>query len=313
MPAVTAEAVATVGTFDGVHRGHRFLVERVMEEAHRRQSLSMVVTFDRPPSSLFGREKPRLTTLDDKLRLLQPTGIDIVVVLQFDQTMARLSAYQFMELLRDKFHVSCMIIGFNNRFGRRSDIPETLFDYVGYGRQLGVDVMEAPPYGALPSDGLSSSLIRNHLLAGHIAEANRLLGYPYTLRGTIAHGYHVGTLLGFPTANLIVDAHRLVPMAGVYAVRCRLSDADTTINGMMNIGTRPTFGTHEQTLEVNLFAALGDLYGQHLEVSFVDRLRAEQTFSSPEALAHQLALDKEESLKKLRSTHTQPPSEGCGN
>ena len=312
-----SSCVATVGTFDGVHLGHRFLISQVMGEARSRQLQSMVVTFERPPSSFFGNAKPCLTSLDDKLRLLGQTGVDLAVVLQFDQAMASLSARRFMELLRKEFHVVCMVIGFNNRFGCRSGRPENFSDYLRYGRQLGIDVKEAPPYDTAstglpagqthqPADQPSSSLIRDYLLSGRIAEANRLLGYPYTLRGMIVHGCHVGTQLGFPTANLTTDVHCLVPMPGVYAVRCQLSGPSVRqkaqqgqMGGMMNIGTRPTFGRHAQTLEVHLFQPVGDLYGQQLSVSFVGRLRSEQAFPSPEALALQLAQDKEECQRIL--------------
>ena len=295
------QAIATVGTFDGVHLGHRFLVEQVTAAARRRGLRPLVITFDRHPSSLFGYNKPSLTTLDDKRLRLRSMGVE-VVVMPFDHALATLSALTFMELLRDEYQVCSLVIGYDNRFGHKGTQVETLSDYVRYGRQLGIDVIGAPPCPPLSAGVPSSSLIRSCLLAGRIDEANSLLGYAYTLHGRVVHGRHVGTQMGFPTANLTVGNGCLVPQSGVYAVRCTTEEASQVVyDGMMNIGTRPTFAGGGQTIEVHLFDFQGDLYGQQLTVSVVSRLRSEQPFPSAEALSQQLQLDKEAAKSRLSS------------
>ena len=279
--------VATVGTFDGVHLGHRHLISQVLAEAASHQLQSMVITFDRHPSALFGTPKPSLTTIGDKRRLLADTGVDRVEVLTFDTRLASLSAADFMQLLRERYRVGRLVVGFNNRFGRRTGRQEGFADYVAYGRAVGIEVVAATEY---PADGSapapSSTAIRQDLMQGDVETAARRLGRPYTLTGTVVHGRHVGTRLGFPTANLQVAPECLIPKPGVYAVE----------GGMLNIGTRPTFGGRQQTLEVNLFADTGNLYGRQLTIAFWRRLRDERTFATPEELIAQLRKDREECL-----------------
>lgn len=268
--------VATIGMFDGVHRGHQFVLRHVVDEAQRRGLHSMAVTFDRQGA-------PTLTPLADKLRLMAQCGIERTEVLTFDDALKQLTARQFMaDVLQARYDVRVLMIGYDNRFGHNR--AEGFDDYVRYGRELGMDVLQLPAKGTV-----CSSMIRQLLTNGDVAAVAEALGYAYTISGRVAHGEHVGTQMGFPTANLVPDcATQLLPAPGVYAVRVG------THGGMMNIGTRPTFDGHQQTLEVNIFDFDDDLYGREISVSFVQRLRDEKYFDSPEALIHQLQIDSQQ-------------------
>ena len=186
------------------------------------------------------------------------------------------------DVLQARYGVRVLMIGYDNRFGHNR--AEGFDDYVRYGRELGMDVLQLPAEGTV-----CSSMIRQLLTNGDVAAVAEALGYAYTISGCVAHGEHVGTQMGFPTANLVPDcATQLLPAPGVYAVRVG------THGGMMNIGTRPTFDGHQQTLEVNIFDFDDDLYGREISVSFVQRLRDEKYFDSPEALIHQLQIDSQQ-------------------
>ena len=238
MKTTNVEVAATIGFFDGVHRGHQFLVEQLRSEAQKRGLRSVVVTFDRHPRQVLQPDwHPQLlTTLAEKVRLLRLTGVDDVVVLHFDMQMASLSARDFMQqVLRRQLGVRLLLTGYDNRFGHRTaDSNEGFDDYVAYGQQLGVEVLKALPYSPLSanSDDIShatticSSLIRRLLSEGSVGEAAVCLGRPYALQGTVVHGQQVGRQMGFPTANLqLQDECQLVPQNGVYAVWASLDDA----------------------------------------------------------------------------------------
>lgn len=287
------ETAATIGTFDGVHRGHQFVLRRLVGEAQSRGLLPLVVTFDASP-----RQEQVLTPLDEKLRLIRETGVEHIEVLRFTPELKAMTAREFMEqVLRDRLDVRLLLTGYDNRFGRNR---ETGFDdYVSYGRELGIDVL------GLPAEGdVSSSQIRQLLTNGNVGEAAGSLGRCYTIKGHVAHGHHIGTGLGFPTANLIPDDPRqLIPAAGAYAVSV---DGTPRLMGMMNIGTRPTFDGHHTTLEVHILHHDEDLYDQPLSVSFVSRLREERRFDSADALRQQLeqdALKTEQILSEYEESH----------
>jgi riboflavin kinase/FMN adenylyltransferase len=237
-----------------------------------------------------------LTSLSAKRLLLSKTGVNRIEVLQFTDELRQMTAREFMErVLKEQLDVKILLTGYDNRFGH--DRKEGFADYVRYGQELGIEVRALPP---APSNGMgmgegptiSSSYIRRLLADGHVGKASEGLGYPYTILGRVEHGEHIGTKLGFPTANLVpVDKSQLIPAAGAYAVKVRMENSVEWKHGMMNIGMRPTFDGHQQTLEVHIFRLSEDLYGQQLLVSFVERLREEQRFESIEALMSQLQQD----------------------
>jgi riboflavin kinase/FMN adenylyltransferase len=291
---------ATIGFFDGVHRGHRSVIEQLKQAATRHGLQTMVVTFDRHPRQVIQSEwQPQLlTSLEEKARLLEETGIDVLVVLRFDSQMAALSACAFMQqVLRDQLGVRLLLTGYDNRFGHNRE--EGFDDYRRYGREMGMEVVCGEPCG----EGelrFSSSLTRRLLSEGRVEEAALCLGRPYSVTGRVVHGEQIGRTLGFPTANIVpADACRLVPANGVYAVNAVLENDPVPHPAVMNIGLRPTFDGHQQTLEAHLLDYKGNLYGRQITVSFMARLRPEQHFGSPQALASQMAIDAQQARQLL--------------
>ena len=308
------QCAATIGVFDGVHAGHRQVIQRLISDAKFHHLASMVITFDRQPKQLFDPQfRPQLlTTQEEKEREIERLGVDFLVVLPFTKEMAQLSARDFMaQILKEKLNVKSLQIGYDNRFGR--DRTEGFDDYVRYGQELGINVYQGIKLSFQDYDfAVCSSNIRS-LLAddGDIETATVMLAHPYQLSGKVMPGEHIGHQLGFPTANLQPDdPFKLIPASGVYAVWAQVADQTTPnrrllhedaiaysggeLPAMMNIGTRPTFDGRNRTLEVNIFDFDGDLYGQTVIITFVARLREERKFESPEALMAQLKEDQEQ-------------------
>lgn len=271
--------VATIGMFDGVHRGHQFVLRQVVEKARERGLQPMAITFDHS----LHRDQV-LTPLNEKQRLIHALGIDRIEVLSFTDQLRQMTAYEFMrQVLSEQLDVKVLLTGYDNRFGRNRE--KGFDDYVAYGQELGIEVLQLPAEG-----NVSSSLVRQLLADGRVAEATDALGHPYQMTGCVVHGEHIGTRLGYPTANLMpVEPYQLVPAPGVYAVRVELGDS--VYGGMMNIGHRPTFDGNQTTLEVHILHWSDDLYGRNVTIHFVKRLRSEQRFGSEDDLKHQLMLD----------------------
>lgn len=286
-------SVATIGFFDGVHRGHRFLIDHVVKMARSSGLEATVITFDRHPRQVLHADyQPQmLSTLDEKLAHLRQTALDNVVVLHFDEQLARLSARDFMaSVLLRQLNVRKLVMGYDNRFGHNRD--ETFDDYVRYGAELGIEVV-ADTALAIDEVNVSSSVVRRFVESGNLPMANACLGYPYQIQGVVVPGLQNGRKMGFPTANIDVSGTgKLLPESGVYAVRVQLEDNETPHGGMINIGIRPTFNGKKMSVEVHLFDFDGNLYGKRLSVTFYKRIRGERKFNSMEALSRQLADDK---------------------
>lgn len=286
-------SVATIGFFDGVHRGHRFLIDHVLKMARSSGLEATVITFDRHPRQVLHADyQPQmLSTLDEKLAHLRQTALDNVVVLHFDEQLARLSARDFMaSVLLRQLNVSKLVMGYDNRFGHNR--AETFADYVRYGAELGIEVV-ADTALAIDEVNVSSSVVRRFVESGNLPMANACLGYPYQMQGVVVPGLQNGRKMGFPTANIDVSGTgKLLPESGVYAVRVQLEDDEMPLSGMINIGIRPTFNGKKMSMEVHLFDFDGNLYGKHLSVTFYKRIRGERKFESMEALSRQLANDK---------------------
>lgn len=284
--------VATIGFFDGVHRGHQFLIKQVCDEAKASGMESAVITFDEHPRKVLHQDyQPRLlSTLEEKLILLSRTGIGNAVVLHFDREMAGLSAHDFMEkVLRDRLNVKKLIIGYDNRFGHNR--AEGFDDYVRMGHEMGIEVIQSQAF-SLDGVNVSSSYIRKLIEKGELELANKCLGYPYAIYGKVVSGYQEGRKLGFPTANLdLSGSGQLVPANGVYGVKVRLQDSMQYRRGMMNIGTRPTFNGKNLSIEAYIFDFSDDIYGQTLVAAFIHRIRDEHKFDSAEELAEQMRND----------------------
>lgn len=278
---------ATIGFFDGVHLGHRYLIDQVREAAARRGLEPLVITFDGHPRKVVQPAfvPQLLTTPAEKLQLLREAGVAHVRLLAFDHALSRLTARAFMRRMHEEMGVRALVMGYDHRFGHGGGTPE---DYRRWGLETGIEVVTARELGSLKA---SSSLIRHHLGAGEVAEAAALLGYAYRLGGQVVGGHRIGRTIGFPTANLAVEADKLKPAQGVYAVRAQLPDG-THRMGMLNIGHRPTMDNGEAvSVEVHLLDFEGSIYGVYLTLSLEARLRGEHRFASREALIAQLRQD----------------------
>ena len=290
--------VATIGFFDGVHRGHQFLIRHLVETAHNEGLEATVITFDEHPRRVLQSDyQPEmLSTLNSKLLLLSKTQVDNTVVLHFDQEMASLSAKEFMQqVLHDRLNVKKLFIGYDHRFGHNRE--ETFDDYVRYGKEIGIEVVLNQAF-VLNGVHISSSVIRSFLNEGEVEMANQCLGYPYTIIGKVVSGFHEGRKLGYPTANLDISHFgQMLPAPGVYAVKVRLEQSVEMKHGMMNIGTRPTFNGKRLTIETHIFNFDDDIYNQMLLVSFEHRIREERKFETPEELAAQLQEDEKIALE----------------
>ena len=286
-------SAATIGCFDGVHRGHQMLVQMMVRQAQERGLKPIAVTFDRLPRQLFDPDfHPQvLSTLDEKVTYLEELGVEEVVVLPFTHQLAALSAEAFMrEILRDQLSVKLLVTGYDHRFGH--DRSEGFNDYVRYGQGLGIDVVRGDVAMMGDQMAVSSTVIRQLLAEeGRVEAMPDVLTRRYMLSGRVVSGEHIGHELGFPTANLEPDCQeKLIPASGAYAVWAIVDNH--RMPAMMNIGTRPTFEGKRQTLEVHILADVGNLYGRKMTVEFVSRLRAEQRFDTREALIAQLEHDK---------------------
>ena len=315
---VFKNAVVTIGTFDGVHQGHRQILNQLKEEAARIKGETVIITFHPHPRKVLRSEKPRIqliNTIEEKTELLSNEGINHLVIVPFTQEFSKLTAKEYVEdFLIKKFHPHTVIIGYDHHFGQgREGDYRLLEDYEESGN---FKLREIPEHD-LNASAVSSTRIRAAILNGKIEEANELLGYPFFFEGLVVQGDKLGRKLGYPTANLKVEEEeKLVPGNGVYAVEVSpdpdnyregvptfvgMMSRESELKGMMNIGVRPTLGGTKRVIEVNIFDFDQDIYGKRLRVYVKKRLRDEVMFNGLEELKGQLAKDKQEALKLLGS------------
>ncbi len=291
--------VATIGCFDGVHRGHRYLVRQVCREGAACGMRTALITFPVHPRQVMRSDyQPRLLScLPQKEALIRSLEMDYCIMLPFTHELSLLSAREFMQLLRDRFNVRILVIGYDHRFGHNR--CEGLSDYCRYGTELGMKVIRAD---ALVENGVSvsSSIIRSLLEEGKIEDANHFLGYRYYLDGVVVNGFRMGRKMGFPTANLKPSCpDKLIPAEGVYAVYAYIGGIRYA--GMLNIGCRPTFDNgSERSIEVNIFDFSGDIYNEKMRIEFVHYVRKEIKFGSIVDLTAQIEKDKETIIQLLQ-------------
>ena len=291
---------ACIGFFDGVHIGHRFLLEHLQKEARLTNTLSAVISFANHPRKLIQPDFQLhlINTLDEKIANLSSTGIDACFLLDFTEDIRNLTAREFIcDFLSAKMHVTKLLIGYDHRFGR--DRAEGFEDYVRYGKSCGMEVVQEPVFNDGTDRNYSSSEVRRNLISGNIAEATSILGQYYKLEGVVIHGHQLGRKLGFPTANLNpFEKDKIIPSNGVYAAKVQLENGDS-FPSMVNIGFRPTVDSEMNRLsvEAHLIGFEGDLYDQSITISFIERIRDERKMSSIEELKKQLSLDCKTSLQ----------------
>lgn len=287
-PAENPQPVVTIGNFDGVHRGHEHLLERLRQHADDLGAPTCVYTFEPPPRVLLAPKlrRPRIMPWTEKIRLLGDAGIDQVVVERFTRSFAQHPPEWFLsEILLQRLRARALVVGYDFRFGRaRGGDVGFLRRHVPH---LPVDQVRPFVDG---EDVISSSSVRRLVTQGNVERASRFLGRPHTILGTVVVGDQRGRKLGFPTANVETD-DELIPTNGVYAVRVRLNRREPWRAAVANLGTRPTFGGGRFLIEVHLLDFRGDLYGEELQVAFIGRIRSEHPFSSADDLMLQLRQD----------------------
>lgn len=290
--------MTTIGTFDGVHLGHRKILERLTNNAKKTGLKSTVLTFFPHPRMVLQKDVDikLLNTLEEKTQILETLGLDYLIVHPFTKEFSRLSATDFVnDILVNGLKTKKIIIGYDHRFGRNRNA--NIQDLIAFGQTLDFEVEEIPAQ-EVDDISVSSTKIRKALLEGDITTANNYLSYAYMLTGTIKKGKGMGRDFGFPTANLhIAETYKLIPKTGAYVVSSTLNGK--TYFGMMNIGYNPTVDGTEKSIEVNFFDFEGNLYDQKIQVSLLHRIRDEQKFSSIEELKAQLKKDKDYSLELI--------------
>lgn len=293
-----SKSVITVGTFDGFHLGHRKLFEKVNALAEMNGYKSIVVTFDPHPRTVLkssDNDIKLLSTTEEKLEIIGQCQINNVLVISFTKEFAGTSYEKFVsELLVKKLNLGILVIGHDHKFGKDRLGDENRLKELAETYKFGIEVVE-PVY--IENELISSTKIRNALLNGDIKNANKFLARDYSFKGKVVHGATRGRLLGFPTANILVnDINKLIPQNGVYAVKCIVNGNENY--GIMNIGFRPTFETgHNLVIEVHIFDFNFDIYDREIEIHFIDRLRDEKKFESKEELIYQIEKDKKKAIQ----------------
>ena len=288
------ETVVTVGMFDGVHIGHRHILDMLERQAAERGLHPVVVTFDCHPRQVLKADRAasfRVNTNEERYRLLEECGVQEVVEVHFTAETAQLSACEFFEqVLCQKLRCKALVLGYDNMFGNRARNDFDRLPTLAQSRGVALVVDTPVRFGGVE---VSSTKVRGALQEGDVRRAAYMLGYNYCLWGTVVKGRQVGRTLGFPTANVCLDDRtKVVPAPGVYAVRVRMPDDKSLKIGMANFGTQPTFGLENTVFEVNIFDFDGDLYGKVLTVEFVDRIRDVCKFEGVERLVRQLNDDR---------------------
>jgi riboflavin kinase/FMN adenylyltransferase len=288
----------TIGSFDGVHRGHVKVLKRMLRLARRKGAPTTVMTFDPHPRCVLAPDTCplSLTTVDEKAAVMAELGIDNLVVMPFTHKLSQLTATEFMDRTTARIPLQGLVIGYDFALGHQRRGDRAFLEQYGAGHGFEVDVIT--PHST-EGHVVSSSLIRTALLEGQVAHAARLLGRHYSISSFVEHGTGTGSRIGFPTANLAITPNKLVPRIGVYAVWVDV--AGKTYPGALNAGYRPTFGENRLTVEAFIFDFERDIYREEVRVRFVQRIRDEKKFESPEALVTQIEKDVARARRILKA------------
>lgn len=289
------KSIVTIGTFDGVHVGHKLILEKLIQNAKELDCESVVLTFFPHPRMVLqeSSDVKLINTIEEKSELIGKIGIENLIIHPFDQKFSRLTAEEFVKtILVDTLHIKKIIIGYDHRFGRNR--TANIDDLIVFGKQYDFEVEQISAQ-EIDDNAVSSTKIRNAILEGNISLANKYLGYNYTFSGKVVKGKQLGRTIGFPTANIqIKESYKLIPKNGVYIVKSNYDGK--TIFGMMNIGNRPTVNGENQTIEVNFLNFNEDIYNKIISVEILEFVRDEQKFDSLNALKEQLINDQQTTL-----------------
>lgn len=286
------KAIVTTGTFDGVHYGHQKIISRLQELAKQHKGESVIITFfPHPRLVLFPEDNDLklINTLDEKIELLEKSGVDHLIIIPFTKEFSRLSSLEFIQqILVDKIGTKKLVIGYDHHFGKNR---EGSFEHLKhYSSEYGFEVEEIPEQD-INDVAVSSTKIRNAILEGKVSVANKYLGYNFNLRGIVKKGDQIGRTLGFPTANIsLAETYKIIPADGIYAVNVYLNEQK--LQGMLYIGDRPTVKGKSKVIEVNIFDFSSDVYDQELKVEFLQYIRGDKHFKSLDELKIALAKDE---------------------
>jgi riboflavin kinase/FMN adenylyltransferase len=292
--------VVTIGTFDGVHIGHKKIIKQLIDVSKRDNLKSAVLTFFPHPRMVLQKDSKikLINTIEERGKILEALGLDYLVIKKFTKEFSRLNAEDFVkQILVDKLHAKKVIIGYDHRFGRNRNA--SIDDLKKFGLVYGFEVIEIPVED-IDDVSVSSTKIRTALIEGNITKANTFLGNPFMLNGIIVKGKGLGRQLDFPTANILLkEAYKLIPKHGSYIVRSVIDK--TLVYGMMNIGVNPTVSGNKESIEIHFFDFDKDIYGKKIQIDLLQRIRDEHKFESVEVLKQQLAKDKEVALQYINA------------
>jgi riboflavin kinase/FMN adenylyltransferase len=296
--SVKKETLLTIGVFDGVHLGHKYLISQLKEYARQQNLLSGIVTFRQHPQEVLSPQSklPFLTDLSQRADLLKNEGIEAIITLSFTRELAQLSAGQFLSLLKEYIRMRGLVIGYDFALGRNKEGNTDALRALG--QEMGFSVIVVPPI-IIDGEVVSSTAIRNALAEGDMNRVQNLIGRPFRLHGHVIPGAGRGMELGFPTANLDIDPEQALPTEGVYATWTYIDNK--AYQSVTNIGSRPTFSDGERTVEVYLLDYHSDLYEHELKIDIIERLRGEKKFNTVDELKKQITKDVEQGRTILNS------------
>ena len=294
-------AILTIGTFDGVHLGHKKIIKKLVESAKRRKLRSCILTFFPHPRNFLSKsnELKMINTIKEKKEILNELGVDELIIQEFNNEFSNLSANEFIKHLLKFCEIKEIIVGFNHKFGK--DREAGIDELKVYGKKYGFDVCEIDAFD-INQINISSTKIRNAIGAGEVELCNEYLGYNFSIDGNIVKGKSIGKKIGFPTANIKVEEnYKILPKNGVYFVSCKIRNIQKF--GMMNIGFNPTFGNKKLTIEVNIFDFNQDVYGENIRIEFIKFIRNEIKFQNIDELIKQIKIDRETCKSYMNSTY----------
>ena len=293
-------SILTLGTFDGIHQGHRTIISKLTSESKKHDLKSIILTFFPHPRNIVSSKKIKsISTIDEKIQIFSELDLDELIIQNFNKSFSEMGAEEFIKLLINNLNLKKIIVGYNHRFGKnRSADINILKDFSS---KYDFEVVEIKAF-EVEKIKISSTKIRNAINDGNIDVCNNYLGYNFNINGIVVKGKSIGKSIGFPTANInIAEKYKIIPKNGVYLVRCFFEK--NKFYGMMNIGFNPTFGSNEKTIEVNIFDFNRDLYDKNIRIEFLKFIRDEIKFDNAEELQNQLIDDRENCIKHINSTY----------
>ena len=294
------QSILTLGTFDGIHKGHKKIISKLISDSKKSNLRSIILTFFPHPRNIVSSQKIKsINTIDEKIEIFSELELDELIIQDFNKSFSNMSPEEFVKLLVNNLNLKKIIVGYNHRFGnnRSADI-NILKDF---SLKYDFEVLEIKAY-EVDKIKISSTKIRNAINEGNIDICNNYLGYNFNINGIVVKGKSIGKSIGFPTANInVIEEYKIIPKNGVYLARCFLDRNE--YYGMMNIGFKPTFGSNKKTIEINIFGFDKDLYGKNIRIEFLKYIRDEIKFDNAEILQNQLNIDRENCVKLINSTY----------